>query len=127
MQNMNISRENRFGSVITMSHHPLNFLVDSNGSHFTVILMLGYFSSQENLLFLRPKREWSHTLTHTPFTDRLPSQLSCPLNVVTRPCRWIFEDKFFCYSTSHINGQIVQEIFTRISMFLLRWELLGHA
>src|SRR6266851_7069180 len=103
MQDMNIGRENRFGRVIAMRHHPLNFLVDSNGSHFTVIFMLGYFSPQEDLLFFCPERERPHTFTHAPFTDHLPGQLSCPLDVITRPCRWVFEDELFCYSASHIN------------------------
>src|SRR5262249_38400162 len=104
MQNMNIGRENRFGSVIAMRHHPLNFFVDSNSSHFTLILMLGYFSSKKDLLFLRPERERPHPFPHPPFTDHLSGQLICPLNIITRPCRWVFEDELFGYSAPHING-----------------------
>ena len=104
MQDMNIARENRFRRVIAMRHHPLNFLVDSNGGHFTVVLMLGYFPSEEDLLFLRPERERPHTFTHAPFTDHLPGQLSCALDVIPRSCGRVFEDEFFCYSAPHING-----------------------
>src|SRR5690606_24905435 len=48
-QSISILFEDLLGPGVSLHHDSPNFLIDFNGRVFAVILMLGYFSAQENL------------------------------------------------------------------------------
>src|SRR5688572_4700053 len=127
LQTGHVFCEQSLCSLVVFSHKTSDLLVDLHGDLIAEVALAPHLSTKKDLFVLFSERQGTHFLTHAPFTDHLPCEIRRSFEIVPCSGRHFLQDQLLCYTTSHEDRKLIDQICFGIPVPVIDGKLHRHS